>query len=140
MIIKDKDSINIEEVYKDILKALEQYNEVEIKIEPYVVERSLEQNNYYWLCNNSIASFLNNAGIPAKKVNYAGQSFNINFSSQLIHEINKEVFGINTTTKLSRKEFGEYMEKVFALWIEKTKGEWYPPDLIRSYVNTINNE
>jgi len=106
---------------------------IDIIITPHKEKRSLEQNNYYFLICSDISNFFNDAGIVFKKAKFNGIEYPIYWSSNAIHLFNKTIFGINTTTRLTKKEFCEFMEKVFELWIEKsleyTKGlkSWEPP-------------
>lgn len=89
--------------------------------------RSKEQNSYYWLICGEIADFLDEAGLTygEHKIPYTGE---------LIHEINKKLFGVKTTTKLSIGEFCQYMTKVIFFWQEKTAGEFAPSQLPAQYL------
>lgn len=135
MIIKK--GFNPRDVFKTIYQALEIFPDgVNMLLEAKDKEkRSNPQNNYYWLVCASISSFLNDSGVSYKKITYAENTFDIEWNQDDVHNINKKVFGVKTTKGLSIKEFTEYMEKVFSLWIEKTKGNWEVPIPITEYFN-----
>lgn len=90
--------------------------------------RSSEQNNYYWLIAGEIATFLNEAGLS-----YGEHA--LPYTGELVHEINKKIFAIKTTTKLSISEFCQYMTKVIFFWQEKTLGEFSPSELPQSWLS-----
>lgn len=90
-------------------------------------KRSNEQNNYYWLFNGQLADFLNNAGLRYGE-------HNIPYTSDLLHSINKQLFGVRTTTKMSVGEFCEYMNKLLLFWQEKTCGEFQMSELPANYL------
>jgi hypothetical protein len=71
---------------------------VMIDVKEHKQKRSLEQNNYYHLICGEIAEFLNDAGLSYGE-------HQIPYRGELIHEINKTIFSIKTTTKLNVSEF-----------------------------------
>ena len=113
------------------------YNQAEImlnagkKITVEVAEkkqkRSNEQNAYYWLFCGQLATFLSDSGLTYGE-------HQIPYSSELIHEINKKLFSVKTTTKLSVGEFCEYMNKLLLFWQEKTAGEFQMSELPANYL------
>lgn len=90
-------------------------------------KRSNEQNNYYWLFNGQLADFLNDSGLSYGE-------FNIPYSADIIHDINKTLFGVKTTTKLSIGDFCQYMNKLLIFWQEKTNGEFQMSELPANYL------
>lgn len=100
---------------------------VDITVKKHVHERSQAQNSYYWVINGEVAKFLDDAGIR-----YGAD--NIHFNKDIVHDINKEVFGVETTRKMVREEFCEYMTKVILEWQERTNFEWAPSELPDSYL------
>lgn len=94
---------------------------VDVEIKPHKRKRSNEQNRFYWLNVGEIVNVLNDAGAT-----YG--DFKLPYSSEIVHEINKRIFGEKTTTKMSVADFSAYMEKVFAFWIEKTAGFFIPKE------------
>ena len=90
-------------------------------------KRSNEQNNYYWLFNGQLADFLNDSGLDY------GQ-YKIPYTADIIHDIDKTIFGVKTTTKMSIGEFCEYMNKLLIFWQEKTKGEFQMSELPANYL------
>lgn len=129
MLIKNVDSI------KPVFRAL--FNQAEIMIKSGKVidvditehkeKRSNEQNAYYWVFNGEVASFLYDAGCSYGE-------HKLPYTSDLVHEINKTVFGIKTTTKMDVKCFCEYMTKLLIWWQEKTGGEFMCSELPTSYL------
>ena len=55
-------------------------------------------------------------------------------SDEVLHEINKTVFGVKSTARMNSKDFTEYMDKVLAFWIEKTHGFFVPKETTKSYL------
>lgn len=113
------------------------YNQAEImlnagkKITLEVAEkknkRTNEQNAYYWLFNGELSSFLNDSGLSYGE-------HQIPYTGELIHEINKKLFGVKTTTKMSIGEFCEYMNKLLLFWQQKTQGEFQMSELPANYL------
>lgn len=113
------------------------YNQAEImlnagkKITVEVLEkknkRTNEQNAYYWLFCGELGKFLDESGLSYGE-------HKIPYTSELIHEINKTLFGVKTTTKLSVGEFCEYMNKLLLFWQEKTAGEFQMSELPANYL------
>lgn len=113
------------------------YNQAEImlqagkKITLEVAEkknkRTNEQNAYYWLFNGELSSFLNDSGLSYGE-------HQIPYTGELIHEINKKLFGVKTTTKMSISEFCEYMNKLLLFWQQKTQGEFQMSELPANYL------
>jgi hypothetical protein len=113
------------------------YNQAELllnsgkKIVVEVVEkknrRSNEQNNYYWLFNGQLADFLNDSGLSYGE-------YQIPYTQDIIHDINKKLFGIKTTTKMNIGEFCNYMNKLLFFWQDKTNGEFMMSELPANYL------
>lgn len=134
MFIKEKKDIDLKAILESINIALALNPQgVSIKILPYKDTRTNNQNNYYWLVCGSIKDCLNNAGVYFKKIKYNNQNFNVEWDADSVHETNKLIFGVKTTASMTRGEFSQYMEKVFNLWIEKTKGNWVVPIAMNDY-------
>lgn len=77
--------------------------------------RKKEQNDCYWAFNTKLAEFFNEADIT-----YGYHK--LPYTKERVHEINKAVFDIETTTTLSAKDFSEYMDKLNIFWHDKTRG------------------
>ena len=90
-------------------------------------KRSNEQNNYYWLFNGQLADFLNDSGLSYGE-------YKIPYTADIIHDIDKTIFGVKTTTKMDVGEFCEYMNKLLIFWQEKTKGEFQMSELPANYL------
>lgn len=127
--------ISSEKELKPVFRALyEQANimlnagkEVSVEVLEFKNKRSLAQNDYYWLLNKWIAECLNNAGCTYGE-------FKIPYTSELIHDIDKKIFGLITTTKMDVHEFCDYTTKVTQFWQERTKGEFIPKELPSQYL------
>lgn len=100
---------------------------IDIEVKKHERKRSNEQNNYYWLFNGQLADFLNDSGLSYGE-------FNIPYSADIIHDINKTLFGVKTTTKLSIGDFCQYMNKLLIFWQEKTNGEFQMSELPANYL------
>lgn len=100
---------------------------IEVTIEKKKTKRSNAQNAYYWIVNSEISDFLNDSGC-------AYGEYQIPYTKDIIHDINKKLFGVVTTTKLEVKDFCDYMTKVLSFWIEKTNGCFEVSELPQSYL------
>lgn len=102
-------------------------NGVDVEMKEHTTRRSATQNAFYWANLTDIAKVLSDAGME-----YG--DFNIAFTPEVLHEINKTVFGVKTTAKMDVKAFTDYMDKVLAFWIEKTHGFFVPKETTKSYL------
>lgn len=137
MFIKDINNLNpvFKLSYEQAKALLDNGKQVDIEVKEHKNKRSIEQNNYYWFINGLIEKCLYDAGIEIEsEIKILKIVWKRPVNQKDIHEINKDTFGIETTTKLSVKEFCEYMNKVFILWIEKTHGAFEVPELPQSYL------
>lgn len=100
---------------------------VSIDIAEFKNKRSNDQNAYYWNLNTWIADCLNDAGCTYGE-------FEVPYTSELIHDINKKIFGLKTTTKMDIHEFCDYTTKVTQFWQERTHGEFLPKELPVQYL------
>lgn len=100
---------------------------IDVDVKKHIHKRSSEANAYYWLFNGELAEFLNNSGVCYGE-------HQIPYSAELIHEINKKLFGIKTTTKLSVGDFCSYMNRLLLFWQEKTGGEFAMSELPANYL------
>ena len=114
-------------LYETAKILLDYGKEVIVEVHEFKPKRTNEQNAYYFLMNNEVAKFLNEAGLTYGE-------FNLPYSKDIVHEIQKKIFGIETTTKLSIKEFCDYETQVIHFWQERTHGEWQPSELPESYL------
>lgn len=106
---------------------LENGKEVVAEVNEFKRKRTNEQNAYYFLLNNEVAKFLNEAGLTYGE-------FGLPYNKDIVHEIQKKVFGIETTTKMNIQEFCDYETQVIHFWQERTHGEWRPTELPESYL------
>lgn len=102
--------------------------DVEVKKHKHI--RSKAQNDYYHQICKEIATFLDDAGLTYGE-------YELKYKSKgLMHSINKQIFGIETTTTMSVQEFCDYMTEVIHYWQEKTSFEWMPSELPISYLRS----
>lgn len=102
---------------------------IDVEVKEHKHKRSNAQNDYYWQFNTELAEFLKGAGVKYGK-------HNLPYNKNLVHDINKTVFGIETTTKMSRKEFCDYMTELFVFWNDETGGHFEMSELPDSYLET----
>lgn len=100
-----------------------------IEVSPLKSKRSKLQNDFYWGVIGDLVELFNYYNMT-----YIVRGFNIAYNKEVIHEINKLQFDIKSTAKLSKKEFVDFMDKLFAFWITETKGKWKPKELTRGYL------
>lgn len=100
---------------------------IDVEVKKHVHKRSNAQNSYYHLMCQEVAKFLDTAGLSYGE-------YNIPYTGELLHELNKKLFGVKTTTKLSKEDFCDYMTRMIQFWQEKTNWEWMPSELPESYL------
>lgn len=126
MFIRDKSELKIK--FRALFEQAEHLidgGSIDVEVKKHVHKRSNAQNNYYWLVCSEVAKFLDDAGLEYGELDY---------SSEIIHAINKKKTGTKTTTKLSIGEFCEYMTRIIQFWQEKTSYEWMPSELPAIYL------
>lgn len=114
-------------IIKKQAQELLKYGACLLDVRKFIKPRSNEQNSYYFLFNKWVADCLNKAGCTYGE-------YELPYTVDLVHDINKKVFGYSTTTKMSVGEFCDYITQVSAFWIEKTKGELEIPELPDAYL------
>lgn len=128
MIIRQ--SSELEQAFKTLYRTakimIECGKEVFADVSEYKKKRSSQANAYYWLSNGWVAECLNDAGCTYGE-------FEIPFTPEIVHDIQKKLFGIKTTTKMTKDEFCDYIYRITAFWQDKTKGEYQPHELPLSY-------
>lgn len=101
--------------------------EVSAEVAEFKPKRTNAQNAYYFLINNEVAKFLNESGLTYGE-------YELPYNKDIIHAIQKKLYGVETTTKMSIKEFCDYETQVIAFWQNKTRGQWQPSELPESYL------
>lgn len=100
---------------------------IDIEVKEHRTKRTSAQNNFYWLNVSDISDVLNDGGC-------AYGEFNLPYTAELVHDINKIVFGVKTTTRMTVHDFCTYMDKMTSFWIEKTNGAFQPKEVACSYL------
>lgn len=114
-------------LYEQAQALLECGKEVLAEVQEFKPKRTNAQNDYYWQINQEVADFLDDAGLRYGE-------FKIPYNKNIIHEIQKTIFGIDTTRSMSKREFCDYETKVIHFWQERTEGNWQPSELPVSYL------
>lgn len=128
MFVKTKLDLNkcIDLIRQQAILILDSGKSVNIEVKQHKSKRNNAQNAYYWTFNTQVANCLNDAGLTYGE-------HELPYNSDLIHELNKHIFGVKTTTRMKVGEFCEYVEKLLAFWTEKTQGEFMVDELPESY-------
>lgn len=100
---------------------------IDVEVTEHKQRRTNEQNRFYWANVSDIVDVLNDAGVTYGE-------FGIPYSSEILHEINKRLFNVASTAKLSKSEFCDFMNRLQAFWIEKTNGFYAPKETVSSYL------
>ena len=114
-------------LYNQAQILLENGKKLTLELTVHKQTRTKEQNAYYWLFNGELSDFLNNAGLSYGE-------YQIPYNKDIIHEINKKVFDVESTRKLKIGEFCEFMNKLLLWWQEKTNGEFMMSELPANYL------
>lgn len=101
--------------------------EICLEVTKVIETRSNAQNRYYFEFNSWVRDTLNKAGCTYGK-------HDLPYTTELVHDINKKVFGYETTRKMSIQEFCDYITQVSAFWIEETNGNLEIPELPYEYL------
>lgn len=109
------------------LNLLKSAKEISLEVTKSVLTRSNAQNRYYFEFNSWVRDTLKKAGCTYGE-------YELPYTTEIVHEINKKVFGHETTKKMSVQEFCDYIEEVTAFWMERTNGELEIPELPREYL------
>ena len=104
-------------LYDNATTLLDAGKTVDVTVAEHKVKRTNAQNNYYFLFNGELAKFLNESGLSYGE-------YKLPYTGELVHEINKSLFGVSTTTKMKKDEFCEYMTKLMSFWTERTAGQF----------------
>lgn len=116
------------DVVKQIgLNFLKNAKEISLEVTKAIETRSIAQNKYYFEFNSWVRDTLNKAGCTYGE-------YELPYTTDLVHEINKKIFGHETTRKMSVEEFCDYITQVSAFWIERTNGALEIPELPREYL------
>lgn len=109
------------------LSLLKSAKEVSLEVTKTVETRSSAQNRYYFEFNSWVRDTLNKAGCTYGE-------YDLPYTTDLVHEINKKIFGYETTRKMSVQEFCDYITQVSAFWVERTNGNLEIPELPMDYL------
>lgn len=117
----------IDVIRKIACNYIDSQKEVSLELTKSVETRSSAQNRYYFEFNSWVRDTLNKAGCTYGK-------HKLPYTTDLVHSINKQIFGHDTTRKMSVQEFCDYITQVSAFWIEETNGNLEIPELPRDYL------
>ena len=104
-------------LYDNATTLLDAGKTVDVTVSEHKIKRTNAQNNYYWLFNGELAKFLDEAGLSYGE-------YKLPYTGELVHEINKSLFGVHTTTRMKKDEFCEYMTKLMSFWTKRTAGQF----------------
>lgn len=117
---------DLEECYQTLKCCLSNTKHgLKVEVKENIQKRSTLQNAFYWACNKEIAKFMTDAGCY-----FTLQGEKLEYTKDVVHMINKSHTGVETTTKMSIKEFVEFLDKVQDFWVMKTGG-FYTPKNVR---------
>lgn len=100
---------------------------VDVSVKLHTNRRTSLQNAYLFANYEEIVRILKEAGCT-----YG--CYHIPYTVELIHDITKWEQGIEHTKNMSTKEFSDFVEKMFAFWIEETAGQFQPLETLSSYM------
>lgn len=127
-------------LYRQVELLLSNGKELTVELSEVKQTRSIAQNNYYWEFCKQLADFLQEKEIM-HRYEVMGVMVEKPFTSKSVHEnLNKPMFDIETTTKMSVKQFCEYMDKLLIFWQEKTKNEFKMSERPESYLKNRGYE
>ena len=107
---------------------------IDVEVKKHKRNRTKAQNDYYWVICEELAKFFQEKDI-FDEYDAFGVHIKRPFTKDSVHDrLNKPLFGIDTTTKMSVEEFCEFMDKIICYWQERTGYEWAPSDLPESYL------
>lgn len=126
MLVKNAD--DVEAITKSIIFQLEASKDgIVVDIKENKETRGSRQNAFYWVIVNDISRFMIGAGAY-----YELHGVRLEYHKDTIHDINKAMGSIDSTTKLTVKEFIEYMDSMTAFWVERTNKLWRPKDVYKA--------
>ena len=117
-------------LYDNATTLLDAGKTVDVTVAEHKVKRTNAQNNYYFLFNGELAKFLNESGLSYGE-------YKLPYTGELVHEINKSLFGVPTTTKMKKDEFCEYMTKLMSFWTERTAGQFIMSESPYGYLEKV---
>ena len=118
--------LDLNECYEKMLNALKGTNNgLQVTVKENIQKRSTLQNAFYWRGNNSISKFMKDAGCY-----FMLQGEKLEYTKDVVHMINKSHFGIDTTTKMSIREFVDYITALHVFWDERTNGFYVPSESV----------
>lgn len=121
-------------LYDQALFIINNGGAVDVELAKHKQKRTLEQNNYYWVFCEELAKFFQQHEIM-HIYEVCGVKIKVPFKKETVHEnLNKPLFGVETTTKMSIGEFCEYMTKLLIYWQDKTNNEFQMSELPANYL------
>ena len=135
MFIRDKSELKIK--FRALFEQAEiliENGSIDVEVKKHTHKRSNAQNNYYWLLCTELAEFFQEHDIYDEYVAF-GITIKKHHTKDSVHDrLNKPLLGVETTKKMSVKEFCDYMTKIIVFWQNTTKGAWMPSELPSTYL------
>ena len=102
------------------LAAIKKDNGVDVVIKPHTKQRTLRQNKFFHaVCANIVKFYQDTGFMPTGLSPWA-------MRPDIIKEFFKAFFGVEHTSKLTTKELGEFVDRIQALMVEQSNGEYEP--------------
>ena len=95
-------------------------NGIDVIIRKHERIRSSQQNNLLWAVYNNITQFFLETGFIIDRLPL------LYLNNEFLHEYFKARFNVKTTTKLTTKEFMDYVDKIQYEMVEQSKGNYEP--------------
>lgn len=137
MFIRDKSELKIK--FRALFEQAERLIErgsIDVEVKKHTHKRSSAQNNYYWLICTELAEFFQEHDIY-DEYDAFGTTIKRHYTKDSVHDrLNKPLLGVETTKKMSVKEFCDYMTKIILFWQEQTDNEWMPSELPATYLSS----
>lgn len=108
-------------------------NGIDILIRPHQNIRTNEQNRFYRVILGEQVKFYHETGFMV------GDTKPWEQRTEILHFYWKDRYGIDTTTKLSTKQFTEYIDFIQATLVEESSGEWEILTTDSAYLKSLMN-
>ena len=116
----------IKSIRSQIIDILGSGKPADVIVKEYKKVRTNQQNKWLWEVYNHMSRFFDETGFVVKVFSRLPcvLSDTPYLPGEMLHAYYKMLLGHRTTTNLSTKEFGEYVEKIQIDWITESKGNY----------------